>query len=86
MLKTKNEGAKTCFFFSISGVIFLSSIAIGVQQNLIDIEIGNNERHKGEIIEGIVGAILMYVACLGISAFYWYKSILFTSEYDRIID
>jgi len=78
-------GAKVLVVFSLSGVLFLSSILVGVENNLLDIKFGESEGEKFKILQGIVGAILLYALCLGVSAYYWYKSIIFNEDYERLV-
>lgn len=70
-------GIKVCFIFSLSGIIFLSTIGILLFINSPYIKVSlQNSNRKPKLAEGISGAILMYAGCLAISGYLLYKSSL----------
>lgn len=59
----------------MSGIIFLSSICVIVTKNSQYIEIKGEYSHRKEkLVEGLIGAILMYLGCLAISGFLLYRA------------
>jgi drug/metabolite transporter (DMT)-like permease len=69
-------GHKICFVFSLSGVIFLSVIAILLGQNSIYVQIsGEYSNKKPALTGGIGGAIAMYVCCMILSGYLWYRAL-----------
>lgn len=57
--------------FSLFGVVFLSVIALLLQYNSIYLKVSTeNSAKKEELARGVVGAIVMYIACLGVSGYF----------------
>ena len=72
---TFNLGVKMCFIFSLSGVIFLTILAILLGHNSQYLKVSmENSGKKPKLVQGVLGAIFMYVACLVLSGYLWYKS------------
>ena len=59
----------------MSGVIFLSVIAAVLGQNSIYIKIsGGYGSKKPALVGGVGGAIAMYLSCMAISGYLWYRA------------
>lgn len=57
--------------FSLFGVVFLSVVALLLQQNSVYLKVSvENSTKKQELARGVVGAIIMYIACLGVSGYF----------------
>lgn len=68
-------GANFCLLFSFSGIIFLTSIAYLLSQNKIYFKISQeNINNRTELVQGVQGAIIMYIITFLISAYLLYKS------------
>lgn len=70
-------GGPFFFVFSLSGVIFLSSIYVCVRQNSPYVKLERNStlpNDNDEFADGIFTAIMMYSVCTFLSLLYWYKS------------
>lgn len=81
------SGAKICFLFSFSGIIFLSIIAYLLWTNSLYLKVNKENTHnKPKLVEGCVGAILMYVGCLGLSGYFWYKAATDRERDPRFVD
>jgi hypothetical protein len=78
-------GAKLCFIFSLSGVIFLSSIFHMVSSKSPYIKIKQDSVSNVVISDGIFGAIMMYCVCVVLSLIYWYNSAS-ARNFDRRFD
>jgi len=62
--------ANVCLWFSLSGIIFLSSIALLLSQNSIYFKVNkDNINDKKDLIRGVLGAIIMYTICLFLSLY-----------------
>jgi hypothetical protein len=78
---------KCCFVFSLSGVIFLSIIAYMLHKDSIYIRIdGANGKKKKELVKGVVGAIVMYIICMLLSTYLWYRALTESEEDPRLIE
>jgi len=76
---------KTCFFFSLAGIIFLSVIAYLLGTNSVYLEVSSENSHrKPELVSGTLGAVLMYLICLVISGYIWYKTVTSREEFYGI--
>jgi len=68
--------AKFCFFFSLSGVIFLSSISFLLHKDNLYVKINSKtESQKLEIADSVSEAALMYIGVMIIYAYYWLSAI-----------
>ena len=68
-------GANFCLIFSFSGIIFLASIAYLISQNKIYFKISQESIDKKEqLIQGVQGAIVMYIITFIISGYLLYKN------------
>ena len=68
-------GHKVCFVFSLSGVLFLSVIAILLGKNSLYIKVSNENFHrKKNLSEGVAGAAFMWLGCLVLSGYLWYRA------------
>ncbi len=57
--------------FSLFGVIFLSVVALLLHHNSIYLKVSaENSNKKQELVRGVIGAIVMYSACLVGSGYY----------------
>lgn len=57
--------------FSLFGVVFLSVVAVLLRQNSMYLKVSpENTFKKQELARGVVGAIIMYAACLGVSGYF----------------
>mmetsp|Transcript_3032 Transcript_3032/g.3202 ORF Transcript_3032/g.3202 Transcript_3032/m.3202 type:complete len:144 (+) Transcript_3032:234-665(+) len=80
-------GSICCFFFSLSGVVFLSSIAHILNSNSEFIKVGQeNAHHKQKLVPGVIGAIIMYIICMAVSARYWYLAVHYVEDDARFLD
>ena len=80
-------GAKACFLFSLSGVIFLSIIAILLGSNSLYFKVSKeNQNRKPKLVEGVFGAILMYLGCMGLSGYLWFKAATDREADPRFVD
>lgn len=69
-----NTCTKICFFFSLSGVIFLSTIAVYLQSESPNLKVSlKYSNKKSELLQGVGGAIALYVACMMIAGYAWYR-------------
>ena len=76
---------KTCFFFSLAGIIFLSIIAYLLGTDSVYLEVSSENSHrKPELVSGTLGAVLMYLICLVISGYIWYKTVTSREEFYGI--
>lgn len=76
---------KTCFFFSLAGIIFLSIIAYLLGTDSVYLEVSSENSHrKPELVSGALGAVLMYLVCLIISGYIWYKTVTSREEFYGI--
>jgi hypothetical protein len=76
---------KTCFFFSLAGIIFLSVIAYLLGTNSVYLEVSSENSHrKPELVSGTLGAVLIYLICLVISGYIWYKTVTSREEFYGI--
>ena len=67
--------AQICFIFSASGVLFLSSIAACLYYESEYIVVAQEYSHrKKELLSGVGGAIMMYLACILVSGYFWQRS------------
>lgn len=64
-----SPGASFCCVFSIFGIAFLSIIASMLQHNSPYLKTGADITNKPNLVKGVLGAIIMYVVCLGISSY-----------------
>lgn len=86
---SSNSCAMTCFFFSLAGVVFLSTIAFLLGSNSLYFKVSKqNEHQKPKLVEGVLGAASMYLACAVLSGWYWYRScvIIPPSSYHVSVD
>jgi heme/copper-type cytochrome/quinol oxidase subunit 2 len=69
--------------FSIFGIIFLSIVAMLLQQNSLYLKVSaaNNDK-KQDLVRGVMGAIIMYVICLGVSAYVLFTSSRYTAAVE----
>ena len=68
-------GPKVCFVFSLSGVIFLSVIAFLLGRNSLYIKVSHeNFSRKKNLSEGVTGAVFMWLGCLVLSGYLWYRA------------
>lgn len=68
-------GVKVMFFFSLSGVIFLSVIAFLLEKDSLYLVVNKeNMEHKQKLAEGVIGAIFLYIGCGIISGYFWFKA------------
>ena len=73
---------KAGFFFSLAGIIFLSIIAYLLRTDSIYLEVSSENSHrKPELVSGTLGAVLMYLICLVISGYIWYKTVTSRDEF-----
>ena len=84
--------AKFCFFFSISGIIFLIIIAMLLSADNLYLKVSSkNEKNKPKLAEGVYGAILMYITTMLLSAYSWYtanasNNRVGSEDYSRLVD
>lgn len=84
-----NSCAMCCFFFSLAGVVFLFIIAFLLGSNSLYFKVSRqNELQKPKLVEGVLGAACMYLACAVLSGWYWYRNstILPPSSYHVAVD
>lgn len=76
--------ARFCFFFSLSGVVFLSSLAIYLgSENYVYLQIGEiDKKQRQESLDGVIGAILMYLISMAISGRMWYLA----NNHTEVVD
>ena len=68
-------GPKICFVFSLSGVLFLSVIAILLGRNTFYIKVSHENFHRKPVLaEGVTGAVFMWLACCLLSGYLWYRA------------
>lgn len=68
-------GPKCCFTFSLMAIIFLSIVAYLLWVDSLYFKVSKeNEHRKPELVNGVLGAVVMYIACLGLSGYMWFKS------------
>ena len=68
--------AKICFIFSISGVLFLSSVAACLYYESDYFVVASEYSHrKKDLLSGVGGAIMMYVGCIVVSGYFWQRSL-----------
>ena len=78
-----NLGVKVCGVFSLSGIFFLSILALLFQINTPYIKVsGKYEHDKPALVEGIVGAIFLYFGAFGFCAYLWFRSQSLDSDDD----
>ena len=64
-------GASFCSVFSIFGIVFLSIIATLLHNNSIYLKASvKTGQSKSDLVQGVIGAIIMYVVCLGVSIYF----------------
>jgi hypothetical protein len=64
-------GVKVCFVFSLSGVIFLSSIGIMLTINFDYLVV---EGDKPKVAKSVWEAVAMYAFCCVVSGYFWWRS------------
>jgi hypothetical protein len=80
-------GAKICFVFSLVAVIFLSILAFLLGKNSVYLKVGAEyQNNKAELVSGVLGAVFMYLACLGLSAFVWFRASRVREDDSRFLD
>ena len=68
-------GAKCCFIFSLLGIIFLSIIGYLLWIDSLYLKVSAaNEKNKPNLVNGVLGAITMYVGTLVLSGYMWFKT------------
>lgn len=68
---------KTCFLFSLTGIVFLTTIALMLSNNSEYIKLsGESNNKKEELVESVYGAIFMYTFCLILSSYIWYRKVI----------
>ena len=68
-------GASFCCVFSLFGIVFLSIIAVLLHQNSKYLKLtGESNSRKPELVNGVLGAIIMYVVCLAVSFYFLISS------------
>jgi hypothetical protein len=82
-----NSWTKCCFVFSLSGVAFLSSVAVYLYSESPNIKIsGRYASRKRDLLQGVGGAILMYVGLMVLSGYFWYRHISRRQQRPRFDD
>jgi hypothetical protein len=68
---------KTCFLFSFTGIVFLTSISLMLSNNSDYIKLSSElNNNKEELVESVYGAIFMYTFCLILSCYIWYRKVV----------
>jgi hypothetical protein len=68
-------GIKVSCIFCLSGIIFLSTIAMMLWRNSVYIRVSNDSsRSKRELAKGVTGAILLYLLGFLWTSYLWYRS------------
>lgn len=77
-------GIKVCFVLSVSGVVFLSTIAHQLGRNSIYIKVSSvNFGRKQSLAEGVTVAVFLYVACAVVSGYLWFRADNFRERRDE---
>mmetsp|Transcript_23177 Transcript_23177/g.30085 ORF Transcript_23177/g.30085 Transcript_23177/m.30085 type:complete len:142 (+) Transcript_23177:146-571(+) len=73
-----HPGSKCCFFFSVSGFIFLGIIGILLSMDSPYLVVASPEgKTKPELAQNVYGAAMIYVVMMVISLYFWCKGIYF---------
>ncbi len=76
-----------CFLFSLSGIIFLSVIALLLFHDSPYLIVSTaNANRKPELADGVMGAIMMYVACLVVSGYFWFRTSIISNLSESHFD
>lgn len=68
-------GVRTAIVFSLSGIVYLSTIAYMLQHDSLYIKIPDDVKFtKQELAKGVLGAIVLYILCFLISMFVWMRT------------
>jgi hypothetical protein len=71
--KSDLAGVKCCFFFSLAGVVFLSTISVYLGTNSPYLVLPDKSSDKQRLLPAVVEAIFMYLACMALCAYLWYS-------------
>ena len=75
LFRNSSAGIRICFLFSLFAIIFLSSIAVMLQIEFKYLKVSLDDGvQKKDLARGVVGAINMYVGCLIVSGYLWYRA------------
>lgn len=81
-------GAQCCFFFSILAILFLSIVGYLLWIDSLYLKVSaENSKNKPDLVNGVIGAIVMYIGCVALSGYMWFKSpSIDTAELPRFDD
>ncbi|CAM9798494.1 unnamed protein product [Phaeothamnion confervicola] len=70
------NGTKVCFFFSLSGVIFLSWIGTMLARSSPYVRLEEESLSKPQLARSVYGAASLYFIFMCLAAFRWYHSLV----------
>jgi hypothetical protein len=80
-----SDSARICFFFSLSGAVFLTSIWFLLHREALYIKIGSKtEAQKVDLADSVGEAAVLYIGLMVLSVYSWISGARFLHRTDAV--